>query len=443
VTDELVVLLDGREAGRVHNDRGRLTFVYDDDWRNAADAYPLSLSMPLAAKEHGRAVIDAYLWGLLPDNERVLDRWAARFHVSASNAFALISHVGEDCAGAVQFVTPDRLATVRSGKEDNVEWLDEADIAKRLQALHADHAAWRLPHDTGQFSLAGAQPKTALLLQNGRWGVPSGRLPTTHILKPRTGHFDGHAENEHICLMLARALGLPAAQSRVIRFRDEIAIVIERYDRVQTGNAVVRVHQEDVCQALGIMPTKKYQNEGGPNPITIADLLRTCSTNRAADVDTFIAALGFNWLIAGTGAHAKNFSLLLGPRRVRLAPLYDVASVLPYDEFDLRKAKLAMKIGGEYKLTQIGLRQWHKFARKARVNPDALIERLTFMAKQIPDEATSASALARDEGLDATIVERLTKQLIERASVCERALAAANSLPQGDPPAARRGEGAP
>jgi serine/threonine-protein kinase HipA len=243
--------------------------------------------------------------------------------------------------------------------------------------------------------------------------------------------------------MLARALGLPAAQSRVIRFRDEIAIVIERYDRVQTGNAVVRVHQVDVCQALGIMPTKKYQNEGGPNPITIADLVRTYSTNRAADVDTFIAALGFNWLIAGTDAHAKNFSLLLGPRRVRLAPLYDVASVLPYDEFDLRKAKLAMKIGGEYKLTQIGLRQWQKFARKARVNPDALTERLTFMAKQIPDEATRASALARDEGLDATIVERLTKQLIERASVCERALAAANSLPQGDPPAARRGEGAP
>jgi HipA-like protein len=135
VTDELVALLDGREAGRIHNDRGRLTFVYDDDWRNAADAYPLSLPMPLAAKEHGRAVIDAYLWGLLPDNERVLDRWAARFHVSARNAFALISPVGEDCAGAIQFVTPDRLATIRSGKEDNVEWLDEADIAKRLQAL--------------------------------------------------------------------------------------------------------------------------------------------------------------------------------------------------------------------------------------------------------------------------------------------------------------------
>jgi serine/threonine-protein kinase HipA len=425
VTEELVALLDGTEAGRVHNDRGRLSFVYDDEWRNAADAYPLSLSMPLAAKEHARAVIEAYLWGLLPDNGLVLDRWAAKFHVSSRNAFALLSHVGEDCAGAVQFVTPERLAAMRSGKEDTVEWLDEADVAKRLQALRADHSAWRLPRDTGQFSLAGAQPKTALLLQNGRWGVPAGRLPTTHILKPPTGQSAGDAENEHICLMLARALDLPAAQSQVTRFGDEIAIVIERYDRFHRGNAVVRVHQEDVCQALGIMPTKTYQNEGGPSPNTIADLLRIYSSERAADVDTFVAALGFNWLIAGTDAHAKNFSLLLAARRVRLAPLYDVASNLPLDEIELRKVKLAMKIGGEYKLGQIGLRQWQKFARRTRVNADELIGRLTSMAKQLPDEVASASALAREEGLDATIVERLARQMIERAGACERALAGA------------------
>src|SRR5215468_8746181 len=199
---ELVALLDGKEVGRVHSDAsGRLSFVYGDDWRQAPDAYPLSLSMPLAAREHRRAVVEAFLWGLLPDNEHVLARWAAKFQVSARNVFALISHVGEDCAGAIQFVPPDRLETIRSGKEDKVEWLDEYDIAQRLQTLRADHAAWRLPRDTGQFSLAGAQPKTALLLQKDRWGIPSGRLPTTHILKPPTGHFDGHAENEHICLV--------------------------------------------------------------------------------------------------------------------------------------------------------------------------------------------------------------------------------------------------
>jgi serine/threonine-protein kinase HipA len=423
---ELVVLLGGKEIGRVHNDaRGRLTFVYDDAWRQAADAYPLSLSMPLAAKEHGRAVIEAFLWGLLPDNDRVLARWAAKFQVSARNVFALISHVGEDCAGAVQFVTPERLDAICSGKEDHVEWLDEADIAKRLQALREDHAAWRLPRDTGQFSLAGAQPKTALLSQNDRWGIPSGRIPTTHILKPPTGHFDGHSENEHVCLMLARNLGLPAAESKVMRFGQEIAVVIERYDRQHKGNDIIRVHQEDVCQALGIMPTKKYQNEGGPSPANIIELLRTYSTHRADDLDTFIAALGFNWLIAGTDAHAKNLSLLLSGPSVRLAPLYDVASILPYDEFDMRKIKLAMKIGGEYKLSQIGLRQWQKFAREARVDAGALIERLIDMAKQLPDEVATARKRAHEEGLDAAIIERLLAQLIERAARCQALLGGA------------------
>lgn len=426
MTGELVALLDGKEVGRVHRDaRGRLAFIYSDEWRKAADAYPLSLSMPLGAKEHGRSVIEAFLWGLLPDNEQVLSRWAAKFQVSARNVFALISHVGEDCAGAVQFVTPDRLSAMRSGKEDKVEWLDESDIAKRLQTLRADHAAWRLPRDTGQFSLAGAQPKTALLLQNDRWGIPSGRLPTTHILKPPTGHFDGHAENEHICLMLARSFGMPTAQSKVMRFKDEIAIVIERYDRQHKGNDIVRIHQEDICQARGIMPTKKYQNEGGPSAFDIIELLRTYSTDRQDDLDTFVAALGFNWLIAGTDAHAKNFSLLLGDRRVRLAPLYDVASILPYDEFDLRKVKLAMKIGGEYKLSLIGLRQWQKFAREVRVEADELVELLASMAKQLPDEVNTARVRAREEGLDEAIVERLAAQLIERAEQCGQLLASA------------------
>ncbi|MEJ0051723.1 MAG: type II toxin-antitoxin system HipA family toxin [Methylovirgula sp.] len=423
MTNDLVVLLNGTEVGHVHSGaQGRLTFVYDDKWREADDAYPLSLSMPLAAKEHGRSVIEAFLWGLLPDNDRVLDRWAAKFHVSARNVFALISHVGEDCAGAVQFVTPDRLSAMRSGNEDKIEWLDESDIAKRLQTLRSDHAAWRLPRDTGQFSLAGAQPKTALLLQGKRWGIPSGRLPTTHILKPPTGQFDGHAENEHICLMLARSLGLPAAQSKVMRFEDEIAIVIERYDRLRTGNEIVRVHQEDICQARGIMPTKKYQNEGGPGAGDIIDLLRTYSTDRQADLKTFVGALGFNWLIAGTDAHAKNFSLLLGGSHVRLAPLYDVASVLPYDEFDIRKVKLAMKIGGEYELDQIGHRQWQKFARETRTDADELMVSLVSMAKQLPDEVSAARKRAGQDGLDEAVIARLTAGLIERARESQKLL---------------------
>ncbi|SCB55043.1 serine/threonine-protein kinase HipA [Bradyrhizobium shewense] len=424
MTSELVALLDGTEIGRVRNDaRGRLTFVYNDDWRGSDGAYPLSLSMPLAAQEHGSAVVQAFLWGLLPDNEQVLDRWAKKFQVSARNVFALISNVGEDCAGAVQFVAPDRLEALRSGKDDKTEWLDELQIAQRLQALREDHAAWRLPRDTGQFSLAGAQPKTALLFKNGQWGVPSGRVPTTHILKPPTGHFDGHAENEHVCLQLAGALGLPVADTRVMRFKNEIAIVVERYDRQLNGNDILRVHQEDVCQAMGLLPTSKYQNEGGPTPSDVVELLRTYSTERAADVETFVNALGFNWLIGGTDAHAKNYSLLLASgSNVRLAPLYDVASILPYKDIDMRKVKLAMKVGGEYKLDQIGLRQWQKFARETRVDAEKLIAQLITMAHQIPNLVTTIQARTKKEGLENAVIERLAGVLSSRAKDCERIL---------------------
>ena len=427
MTDELVALLGGHTIGRVRQQvRGRLTFTYDPAWREADDAYPLSLSMPLAAVEHGPATIETFLWGLLPDNERVLDRWARKFQVSARNAFALIANVGEDCAGAVQFVRPERLDEVQSGAADKVEWLEEVDVADRLRALREDHAAWRLPRDTGQFSLAGAQPKTALLFDNGRWGVPSGRLPTTHILKPPTGQFDGHAENEHICLALARALGIPAATSRVMRFDDEIAIVIERYDRVRTGNQILRVHQEDVCQALAVPPTRKYQNEGGPGVAGIVELLRTHSSQRVEDIQTFIDAIGFNWLIAGTDAHAKNYAILLsGGPRVRLAPLYDVASILPYDDYHLPSVKLSMKIGGEYRLRDIGLRQWRKLAQETRIDEGRLIDRLGQMAGRLPDAVRDLCKRARADGLDQPVVERLELRLIQRAEACGRVLTVA------------------
>jgi serine/threonine-protein kinase HipA len=144
--------------------------------------------MPLASPEHKHELINSFLWGLLPDNEKILEDWSRKYHVSPRNAFGLISHVGEDCAGAIQFVRPERREEMaRESAEAEVEWLSEDDIAERLRNLRRDHSAWRTPADTGQFSLAGAQPKTALLWDNGRWGIPSGRTPTTHIVKPPTG----------------------------------------------------------------------------------------------------------------------------------------------------------------------------------------------------------------------------------------------------------------
>lgn len=421
----LIALLDGRKIGEVRRDaRNRLFFHYAPAWRANREAMPLSLSLPLAVDEPASRAIETFIWGLLPDNEFVLERWAKSFHVSARNPFALIANVGEDCAGAVQFVRPERLRRFLSGRSSSVDWLTEDDVAERLRALRRDQAAWRMPRDTGQFSLAGAQAKTALLFQGGRWGVPSGRLPTTHILKPQSDEFDGHAENEHFCLALARALRLPAARSEVRRFGNEPAIVIERYDRVILAvGDVVRVHQEDMCQALGVMPTRKYQSEGGPRPADIAELLRRHSSRPDEDVATFVDALAFNWLIGGTDAHAKNYSVLHGSGgRLRLAPLYDLGSALPYDHLDERRQRFAMRIGREYLLNHIGLRQWQRAEQELRLQEGELLQRARTLARSMIRQVPAVAARMHAEGLRHPIVERLSRVLRARARRCAEEL---------------------
>lgn len=408
--------------GQISRDpRGRLQFAYADSWRASPGSFPLSLSMPLLVGTYPHGVIEPWLWGLLPDNEAVLDRWGRRFHVSPRNAFALLSAVGEDCAGAVQLLRPERVEPVLSGRDDAIEWLSESDIAERLRLLRSDQAAWRIARDVGQFSLAGAQPKTALLFDGRRWGIPSGRTPTTHILKPPITGFDGHAENEYFCLVLARLLGLPAAAATVQAFDGEIAIVVERYDRLRTPDGIHRLHQEDLCQALGLPPTKKYQAEGGPTPAGMIEIVRSRSTAALDDAWTLARALILNWLIAGTDAHAKNFSMLIAAGEVRLAPLYDLASTLAYD-FDPLKLRLANRIGGAYEIEAIGPRQWRRFAAEVRLPAERVIDACLDMAGRLPSTLADSARRARAAGLDHPIIERMVERLTARAEKCRRVL---------------------
>ncbi|HWL88354.1 MAG TPA: type II toxin-antitoxin system HipA family toxin [Polyangiaceae bacterium] len=420
MTTELLALLGDRLVGHLRKDRhGKMSFTYADEWRDAPNAYPLSLSMPLALAEHRHGAVDPYLWGLLPDNELILERWAQRFQVSARNAFALLAHVGEDCAGSVRFVRPERRGVLATGSEDRVDWLHEREIAARLRTLREDASAWRQATDTGQFSLAGAQPKTAFFFDGKRWGIPSGTIPTTHILKPGAPGLDGHAENEHFCLLLARELGMAVASSRVERFEDEVAIVVERYDRFRTERGFVRVHQEDICQALAIHPARKYENEGGPGARDVVALLREYSGEPTEDIATFIDALAFNWLIAGTDAHAKNYSLLIGPRGgVRLAPLYDLASALPYANKQFQKLKLAMSIGGTYRLRDIGVHRWEKLANELSFDAITLRARVRGVAESLPRHATALLRRSREEGLSHPILASLADALKQRAAQC-------------------------
>lgn len=423
----LVVLIRGHLVGVIdERGAGQLSLNYDDGWRSRDDATPLSLSMPLRRRAHPDATVRAFLWGLLPDNERVLERWARAYQVSARSPFALLRHVGEDCAGAAQFVRPDRVDALAAGA-GGVDGIDDIEIAERIRILRRDPAAWHVA-ESGQFSLAGAQAKTALHADpaSGRWGDPWGTIPTTHILKPAVTGFDDHDLNEHLCLAAARRLGLPAARSRLALFISERVIVVTRYDRsYQPDGTIIRVHQEDLCQALGLSPLTKYQNEGGPSPEHIINLLRREVTPASAAelaIMRFVDALAFNWLIGGTDAHAKNYSILLDGHRVRLAPLYDVSSVLPYDDMYLPKMRMAMRIGGEYRLEGIIGRHWRRLAAENGLDPDEIVARIDDLALRAPAAFAAVADDPAVRGLASDLPARLADRVRARASRCRRAL---------------------
>ncbi len=410
----LTVLLSGEIAGTLNADaHGNPLFAYAKEWLANPSAYPLSLSLPLLRPQFAHQDVAAVLWGLLPDNEDLLQRWASHFHVSPRNPAALLAHVGEDCAGAVQFVSDDRLAAVLGGADDAVILLSDEEVAARLAGLRQTRGVGRPNDEVGHFSLAGAQSKIALMKRpDGGWAIPGGRLPTTHIIKPPSGDYDGFVENEIFCLRLARALGLPAAHVDKMVVKNESAILIQRYDRAEMDGAWHRIHQEDFCQALSITPHLKYQNQGGPGPDALADVLWTHSSQPRADVDVLMRALIFNYLIGGTDAHAKNYSLLFGADgAVRLAPLYDISSSFPYPSLQRRKIKMAMKIGSHYKWWDIRLQDWQSTAESMRLDPAATLYTLAEMASVLPPAARELNARLRAEGIAHPVLDHLVSEL--------------------------------
>ncbi len=416
-SDVLMVLLEGQPIGLIERlASGALRLRYNDPYRDDPTATLLSVSMPPNQEMHGDARLTPWLWGLLPDNADVLARWGRDFGVSVASPFPLLgTHVGHDCAGAVQFCPPDEADNL-VGRSGDITWLTEAEIASRLRTLRADSTTWLGPGFTGQFSLGGAQAKTALHHADGnhgelrRWGAPTGSAPTTHILKPAVAGFEAQNINEHLCLAAARALGLPAANTRIESFEDETAIVVERFDRTTRDGALVRVHQEDLCQALSIPPARKYQSDGGPTPGQVAELIRSTIPGPDAETDIwrFADALAFNWLIAGTDAHAKNYGLLLAGNQIRLAPLYDISSILPYDGSDGYKVKLAMKVGDDYKLRRTDRRSaWEHAADELKLDRARLTTRVLDLAERMPAAFAQAVSGVAASDLSTDLPERL------------------------------------
>ena len=398
---------------------------YDDAWKRSAVGRPLSLSLPFGIGDvplRGER-IHHYFDNLLPDSPHIRRRIAARFRTDTLEAFDLLKAIGRDCVGAVQLLGEDEMP----GRIDRVEGtaLSEAAIERLLL-----ETAGALPGDAQEadelrISLAGAQEKTALLRHRGKWVLPRGATPTTHILKLPLG-FIGHrkvdfntsVENEWICLALLRAYGLPASQAEIMTFGAQKVLCVERFDRARArSGALLRLPQEDFCQALGVAPHRKYEAHGGPGVREIAGLLRQSQQARE-DLETFLTAQIVFWMLAAPDGHAKNFSIRLLPAgRFQLAPLYDVMSIWPVEgdggnQWSWHKASLAMAVWGRarhYRMRDVKRTHFDATAQLCHYGPDAapLVERVLERTPRAIDEVASALP----EGFPERVAERLFEGL--------------------------------
>ncbi len=378
----LSVFLNNRLVGFLDREAsGTIAFSYSPVWLDWDNALPASLSLPLAERRYVGAPVLAVFENLLPDNAAIRRRVAERVHAEGTDAYSLLSALGRDCVGALQFLPdgeePDPLGRVRGVP------LTEAGVARILGDLALNPLGLDGSPDF-RISIAGAQEKTALLRWKKRWQKPLGTTPTTHILKPQIGKLpndldlSASVENEYLCLKITGALGLPSADARIISFRGRKTLVVERFDRLQTrDDRLLRVPQEDCCQALSVPPTQRYESEGGPGIVEILTLLKG-SDDPLRDQHLFLKATVVFWLLGAADGHAKNFSIFLSPGgRFRLTPLYDVISTQPnVDARQLRRnqMKLAMAVGNtrHYRVDTIRPRHFAETAAKAGVGAGVL-----------------------------------------------------------------------
>jgi serine/threonine-protein kinase HipA len=365
----LRVYLNSRLVGHLLKEPGGATsFRYDETWLAWNNAIPVSLSLPLREDAYRGAPVIAVFENLLPDSEMLRRQIAERMGAEGSDAYSLLAAIGRDCVGALQFV-PEEEELV-AGATVNGDPLDDDAIEKMLTGL-ARAPLGLARDDDFRISLAGAQEKTALLYDRGQWLRPRGTTPTTHIFKPSIGKLPNgvdlsdSVENEYYCLKLFAAFGLPVNDAAIETFGNTKALVVTRFDRLWTKDGrLLRLPQEDCCQALSFPPSRKYQNEGGPDLVRILDLLKASDTPEE-DRKTVLKAQMLFWLIGASDGHAKNFSVSLRPGgSFSLTPLYDVLTVhANYDSHYINRSqmKLAMSVGDNNHYRMDGIRSRHFF----------------------------------------------------------------------------------
>lgn len=345
---DLLVLMQGVPAARLRCDSaGRLSLVYDRQYSSSPDAVPLSLSIPFQPGPHGHRRVLCWISSLLPDRSDVLRRWGSVY--GATDAFGLLStRIGHDCAGAVQFCRPDRIGEL-AGRASGTVPLAQDQLAAEVAAMARDPVRWAADDVEPYFSLGGYQNKLALHRLPSAWARPYGRVPTTHILKPSHAGAGAVAVVEHLCSAAAGRLGLDAAGTALEVLAGHPVVVVERYDRRDGPRGWERVHQEDMCQALGVAGHLRREPDGGPGMGAIAGLLRVHSTDPDADVRKFAEALIWALVTVNRDAHARNYSVMLeAGGTVRLAPLYDLNSSLAYFSSGFGEREMAMRYGGRF-----------------------------------------------------------------------------------------------
>lgn len=350
----LNVFLNARHVGKLERaGSGAISFAYDPKWLAWESAMPVSISLPLRSDKYTGADVTNVFENLLPDAERVRKNVAERLKADGTDPFSLLAVAGRDCVGALQFLT-DGDEPGPAG-EVNGEPISEACIAELIRKLRVNPLGLDPEDDDFRISIAGAQDKTALLKLEGGWHRPVGSTATTHILKPAIGvildDFDlsDSVQNEFVCMKFCEALGLKVAGVEIKAFEDQLALSVERFDRLWTSDGrLIRLPQEDFCQALSIPSTRKYQRDDGPGIGAILERLKE-SDRPFEDRKLFLKAQIVFWLIGATDGHAKNFSIAHTPRGgFGLTPLYDVLTAQPLvDAGRLRRNrfKLAMSVG--------------------------------------------------------------------------------------------------
>lgn len=398
----LRVYLNNRLVGHLTKDpSGAIAFRYAEDWLAWNRALPVSLSLPLREAAYRGEPVVAVFENLLPDSDALRRRVAERVGARGTDAYSMLAAIGHDCVGALQFIAGEDDATDATGAIEG-ETVDEEAIGKLLR--HLAQAPLGLSRDDDfRISIAGAQEKTALLFHDGRWLKPHGTTATTHLFKPRIGalpngiDLSSSVENEFYCLKFVEAFGLPVNAAEIRTFDGASALVVERFDRRWTSDGrLLRLPQEDCCQALSVPPTAKYQSHGGPGMADILDLLKGSDTP-SEDQTAFIKAQILFWLLGATDGHAKNFSIFLGiGGTFRLTPLYDVLTAQPSldgGQIERRQMRLAMSVGRKrhYRIDEIHGRHFVQTGEEAGL-PAGLVRAAI---KEIAD--TAAGAIERLE----------------------------------------------